>query len=272
MLDRDGTLARMSWRGNRISVLLPNCTERDSIRTAAADFSAIELVDEIVVINSYTVNETPDEICAAVPPLLSGTKLRQIYEPHEQYGQAVKRGLRDSSGDFIFIADCGGTFVGRDMFKLLAYVDDADVVYGSRTASSFVWANEGIGGWARWWTWAIAKLVEFLFNTSHLTDVGSTLWLLRRDVFIRLERDFTANSKSFGLETMLLSLTHGLRVIQVPVNCFPSVHTCRFAGDARDSFRLGLGMIKLVFSYWLHPQLLGRRQHRHREGARRMVI
>ena len=31
----------------------------------------------------------------------------------------------------------------------------------------------------RWGNWAVAKLVELLFNTSHLSDVGCTYRLLR---------------------------------------------------------------------------------------------
>ena len=31
-----------------------------------------------------------------------------------------------------------------------------------------------------WGNWAVAKLIELLFNTSHLSDVGCTYRLLRR--------------------------------------------------------------------------------------------
>ena len=32
----------------------------------------------------------------------------------------------------------------------------------------------------RWGNWGVAKLIEVLFNTSHLSDVGCTYRLLRR--------------------------------------------------------------------------------------------
>ena len=37
-----------------------------------------------------------------------------------------------------------------------------------------------MGWFLRWGNWAVAKLVEVLFNTSHLSDVGCTYRLLRQ--------------------------------------------------------------------------------------------
>ena len=38
----------------------------------------------------------------------------------------------------------------------------------------------------KWGNWAVAKLVEALFNTSHLSDVGCTYKLLHRSLVQRL--------------------------------------------------------------------------------------
>ena len=35
----------------------------------------------------------------------------------------------------------------------------------------------------KWGNWAVAKLVEALFNTSHLSDVGCTYKLLHRSLW-----------------------------------------------------------------------------------------
>ena len=42
------------------------------------------------------------------------------------------------------------------------------------------------GGCCKWGNWAVAKLVEALFNTSHLSDVGCTYKLLHRALAQRL--------------------------------------------------------------------------------------
>ena len=137
------------------------------------------------------------------------TLIREIHEPRQGYGFAIRRGLQEATGDFIVVSEPDGTFLGRDTFKLLAYVDDFDVVYGSRTARTFIWRGANMGMWLRWGNWSVAKLMEFLFNSTNLTDVGCTMRLVRRDALARIERQFTIGGSAFGPEMMLLTLLPG---------------------------------------------------------------
>jgi glycosyltransferase involved in cell wall biosynthesis len=246
----------VSWRGNRISVVFPTYNERDSIRAAILDFAATGVVDEILVINNNAAPGTSDEVSLAVqqlPP--DGTAVREIHERHQGYGHAIQRGMREASGDYIVISEPDGTFLGRDTFKLLAYVDDFDVVYGSRTARMFIWRGANMGALLRWGNWGVAKLMEFLFNSTNLTDVGCTMRLIRRDALARLADDFTIGGSAFGPEMMLLSLLHGMRIIQVPVNYLPRVGESSVTGDLRKAVLLGLSMIGLVMRYRLRSWL-----------------
>jgi hypothetical protein len=75
--------------------------------------------------------------------------------------------------------------------------------------------------------------------------------LIRRDALARLEREFTIGGSAFGPEMMLLSLLHGLRVIQVPVNYLPRVGVSSVTGDPAKAVSLGLWMLWLVLRYRL---------------------
>jgi glycosyltransferase involved in cell wall biosynthesis len=239
----------VSWRGSRISVVLPTYNERESIRAAILDFAAIDVVDEILVINNNAAPGTSEEVAAAIQQLPNDTLVREIHEPRQGYGFAIQRGLREAKADFIVVSEPDGTFLGRDTFKLLAYVDDFDVVYGSRTARTFIWRGANMGLWLRWGNWCVAKLMEFLFNSTNLTDVGCTMRLIRRDALARLDGQFTIGGSAFGPEMMLLSLIHGLRVIQVPVNYLPRIGLSSVTGDVGTAIRLGFTMIGLVLRY-----------------------
>ena len=50
---------------------------------------------------------------------------------------------------------------------------------------------------------------------------------------------------------MLLSLLHGLRVIQIPVNYLPRIGVSSVTGDTRKAICLGFWMIGLVLRYRL---------------------
>jgi glycosyltransferase involved in cell wall biosynthesis len=255
----------VSWRGCRISVVFPTYNERESIRSAILDFAATDVVDEILVINNNAAPGTSEEVALATSQIQSGTLVREIHEPRQGYGFAIQRGLREATGDYIVVSEPDGTFLGRDTFKLLAYVDDFDVVYGSRTARTFIWRGANMGAWLRWGNWGVAKMMEFLFNSTNLTDVGCTMRLVRRDVLAELEDEFTIGGSAFGPEMMLLSLLHGLRVIQVPVNYLPRIGTSSVTGDIRKAILLGLWMIVLVLRYRVRS--LGKR-HKSQRVAR----
>jgi glycosyltransferase involved in cell wall biosynthesis len=247
----------VSWRGSRISVVLPTYNERDSIRAAILDFAALDVVDEILVINNNAAPGTSDEVAAAVDQLPNGTRVREIHEPRQGYGFAIRRGLREADGDYIVVSEPDGTFLGRDTFKLLAYVEDFDVVYGSRTARTFIWRGANMGLWLRWGNWGVAKLMEFLFNSTNLTDVGCTMRLIRREALSRMERRFSVGGSAFGPEMMLLSLLLGLRVIQVPVNYLPRIGVSSVTGDVRKALMLGFSMVGLVVRYRMRAWLRG---------------
>ena len=248
----------MSWRGNRVSVVFPTYNERDSIRAAVVDFAATGVVDEIVVVNNNAASGTSQEVAAAAAQVADSTLVREVHEARQGYDHAIQRGLREATGDFIVISEPDGTFLGRDTFKLLAYVDDFDVVYGSRTARTFIWRGANMGAALRWGNWAVAKLMEFLFNSTNLTDVGCTMRLIRRDALRQLAPDFRVGGSAFGVEMMALSLLHGHRVIQIPVNYLPRVGQSSVTGDLRRAALLGVWMIGLVLRYRLRAWL-GRR-------------
>jgi glycosyltransferase involved in cell wall biosynthesis len=207
------------------------------------------VVDEIVVVNNNAAVGTSEEVAAAVAHVSNSTLVREIHEPRQGYGFAIQRGLREASGEYIVISEPDGTFLGRDTLKLLAYADDFDVVYGSRTARTFIWRGANMGAWLRWGNWGVAKLIEFLFNSTNLTDVGCTMRLVRRDALATLIDEFRVGGSAFGPEMMLLSVLHGLRVIQVPVNYLPRVGVSSVTGDMRKAVLLGFKMVVLVLRY-----------------------
>ena len=245
----------MSWRGSRISVVLPTYNERDSIRAAILDFASLDVIDEILVINNNAAPGTSEQVLAAIEQLPNGTRVREIHEPRQGYGYAIQRGLHEAAGDYIVVSEPDGTFLGRDTFKLLAYVEDFDVVYGSRTARTFIWRGANMGLWLRWGNWCVAKLMEFLFNSTNLTDVGCTMRLVRREALGRMVGQFTVGGSAFGPEMMLLSLLLGLRVIQVPVNYLPRIGVSSVTGDMRKAVMLGVSMIGLVLRYRIRAWL-----------------
>jgi glycosyltransferase involved in cell wall biosynthesis len=231
------------WREKSVSVVLPTFNEKDSIYQSIQDFFETGVVDEVVVVNNNAAPGTAEEV--------ERTAARQVFESRQGYGFAIQRGLREATGDYLVVCEPDGTFLARDIYKLLAFADDFEVVYGSRTARMFIWRGANMGLFLRWGNWAVAKMMEFLFNATNLTDVGCTMRLISRPALEVIEPHFSIGGSAFGPEMMLLSLIHGLKVIQIPVNYLPRVGESSVTGDVRKAVALGLWMIGLVWRYRL---------------------
>ncbi len=241
------------WQGKSVSVVLPTYNEKDSVRQVVEDLLATEVVDEVLVVNNNAAPGTSEAI--------AGSGAREVFESRQGYGFAIRRGLHEAHGDYLVVCEPDGTFVARDIFKLLAYADDFDVVYGSRTARMLIWTGANMGLFLRWGNYVVAKLMEFLFNSISLTDVGCTLRLVNRSALEVMEPGFRIGGSAFGPEMMLLSLIHRLRIIQVPVNYLPRVGKSSVTGDPLRATMLGLWMISLILRYRLRRQPVAASQH-----------
>lgn len=164
--------------GRTVSVILPTYREKDSIRQVIRDFEALGVVDEIIVVNNNASEGTSEEV--------RPTSAREVIEARQGYGIAIRRGFTEATGDLVAVCEPDATFAASDLHKFLAYSDDVDIVYGSRTISTFIWQRANMGILLKWGNWFVAKLLELLFNTNYLSDVGCTYRIIRREALERL--------------------------------------------------------------------------------------
>jgi glycosyltransferase involved in cell wall biosynthesis len=237
------------WKDKTVSVVLMTYAERDSIRAVIDGFSEIGVVDEILVVNNNAEEGTAEEVAE--------TSARQVFESKQGYGHAIRRGLREAAGDLVALVEPDGTFLPSDLLKLLAYSDECDVVFGTRTTRELIWAGSNMDFFLKWGNWAVAKLIEILFNTSHVSDVGCTYRLLNRRLVDYVEKNMRIGGSHAGPEIMLLTITSGARFVEIPVNYLPRVGVSSVTGSRLVAFGLGLRMIALILRFRVkHPRVL----------------
>lgn len=226
------------YKNKKISVILPTYNEKDSIRKVINDFNQLGIVDEIIVINNNAAAGTSEEVAQ--------TKAREVLEPIQGYGAAIKRGFRESTGELVVVCEPDDTFLAADILKFLAYCEDVDIVYGTRTVSHFIWEGANMGVFLKWGNWATAKLMEVIFNTNYLSDVGCTYRLISRKALNLILPFLCVNSNFFGPEMMIRGFQLHLKAIQIPVNYKDRVGVSSVTGDLKKAFFLGLKMIILI--------------------------
>lgn len=229
------------WNGKAVSVVLMTYAERDSIRRVIEGFFATGLVDEVLVVDNNAEAGTAEEVAK--------TDARVVHESRQGYGHATRRGLLEARGDLVVLAEPDGTFLPADIPKLLVYSDECDVVLGTRTTRELIWADANMDWFLRWGNWAVAKLIEMLMNTSHLSDVGCTYRVLRKDMARQVAAQMTVGGSHAGVEIMLLTVTSDARFIEVPLNYLPRVGTSSVTGKRLAALGVGLRMIVLVLQF-----------------------
>ena len=231
------------WKGQKVSLVFPTYNEKDSIYKSIEDFYSSGLVDEVIVVNNNAAEGTDEEV--------KKTNARLLYDTRQGYGYAIRKGLDEVSGDIIIISEPDGTFSGNDVIKLLAYSDDCEVVFGTRTSREFIWAGANMGWFLKVGNYCVAKMVEFLFYTTFLSDVGCTMKLLKKSALDKFRGQFTVGGSHFGLELMLLVIVNNIKFVEIPINYKKRVGRSSVTGNKLKAFLLGMQMIGTVLKYWV---------------------
>ena len=226
------------YGSRRVSVVLPAYNEEPYIKAAVEDFQSTGVVDEVVVVDNNSRDGTARQTAL--------TTARLVSETAQGYGHALRRGLREASGDLIILAEPDGTFVGRDVFKLLAYAGDFDMVCGTRTTRELIWEQANMGWFLRVGNWAVAKMVQVLFDGPSLTDCGCTMRLTHRSAVLRIIDELSVGGSHFLPEMVIAGLQHGLRIIEVPVNYRRRVGASKITGNLKGTLTTGCNMIGLI--------------------------
>ena len=231
------------WNNKKVSVVLPTYNEKDSIEKIIQDYFNTGYVDEVVVVNNNAVAGTKE--------IVERTKARQVFEKEQGYGYAIRRGFDEAKGDLIVISEPDGTFRAKDILKLLVYSDDYDFVWGTRTDIRFIEKGANMGMALRLGNFFVAKILQFLFNTTRLSDAGCTLKLYKKEVIDTIKKHFKIGGEHFGVELMVLSALEGINIVEVPVHYEKRVGKSSVTGYFYKTFILAIQMSVTILYYFI---------------------
>ncbi|HSP69606.1 MAG TPA: hypothetical protein VLN48_17910 [Bryobacteraceae bacterium] len=100
-------------------------------------------------------------------------------------------------------------------------------------------AGANMGPFLRWGNWAVAKMTEFLFNTTMLTDMGCTYRAFDRRAMERIRPFLKIGGSHFGPQLLMEVIAHGIPFIEIPVNYRRRVGESSVTGDLEESVLAG---------------------------------
>ena len=192
------------WNGKNVSVVFPVYNEEEGLLDAINDFSTIEWVDEVVVVDNNSTDRSAE--------IAASTIARLVTESRQGYGYALRRGLQERRRPHC-IGRAGPHIHGERPSQATCLRRRLRHGVGNAHHARVIWAEETWAIFLRLGNWVVAKLLEFLFNGPSLSDCGCTLRLVHAKHARRLHAHFTVGGSHFLREMVILGLLAGGRAL-----------------------------------------------------------
>lgn len=196
----------------KISVGMTAYNDDEIIGLSVKDFKSQENVVKVIVIDNNCTDNT------ALEAKKAGALV--VEEKIQGYGAACIRALKEARrhGNVVVLVEGDGTFSGTDIKKLYSYIENVDMVLGTRTTMEIVSNDSQINWFMQYGNIFIAKLIQLRYwGKLRLTDVGCTFRVIRPEALDKMLPDLKVTGNHFSPHMILVALHHGLKIIEVPV-------------------------------------------------------
>jgi Glycosyl transferase family 2 len=226
-----------------VVVALTAYNDEESIGDAVAEFRDHPLVKRVIVVDNNSGDRTASIARAAGAVVVT--------EERPGYGSCVYRcfeeALADEDQQLIVLCEGDMTFRAKDLEKLLAYIDHAAIVNGTRIVEQLREYSTQLSTFMYYGNFFVGKLLELKhLGRGTFTDVGTTYKLVRRSSLERLMPVLDpAINLEFNAHFLDMALTNGERVVECPITFHPRVGSSK-GGNANNFRALSVGLRMLA--------------------------
>lgn len=213
----------------RICVVIPAYNEELAIESVVKDYMYQKNVKHVIVIDNHSTDNT-----ASIAERCGAKVIKKEY--NKGYAHSCAIGFRESlktDTNIIALAEADATFSGYDIAKMVPFLDNCDMVVGTRQIQVMVEAGNQNSMFYVWGNLFLAKLIQIkYFSLLHmgivqLTDVGCSYRCIRRKALEKIIDKFTipetdevvhsAEGGLFALFMTMLGIENDLKIVEVPI-------------------------------------------------------
>ncbi|MBN2566853.1 glycosyltransferase [Candidatus Woesearchaeota archaeon] len=222
----------------RITVVIPAYNEAATIGNVIADVGEAMrrsgIPFEIIAVDDGSSDRTADEIRKAGAKLLSHGRNRG-------YGASLKHAARIADSEYILTMDADGQHRAADIGTLVARMDGADMVVGSRGNITQTSAFRAPGK-------KVLNLFANYLSGTRIPDLNSGFRLIRRERILGCA-NILPNGFSFSTTITLSLLQDGYTVEYVPITMTRRKGGRSTISPLRDGIKFGMLIMRIVMLF-----------------------
>ena len=213
----------------KIFVIIPAYNEEEIVEKVVKDYKNQKYVQDVLLIDNHSNDRTVEiaKSCGA----------RVITKDENKgFAHSCIVGMRESlktDANIVAFTECDGTFSGYDLEKMILYLDNCDMVIGTRQVQVLTEKGNQNSMFYVWVNYILAKLIQIkYFSLSNLgivelTDVGCLYRCIRKEAiekikFELLDKDAKKirNNPNSGLIANFLTMIgieNNLKIVEIPI-------------------------------------------------------
>jgi dolichyl-phosphate beta-glucosyltransferase len=232
-----------------LSIVVPAYNEGDfdrlphSLPQIVTFVQAQDFPIEVIIVDN---NSTDNTLEIAQEAAAEYTFIRAISEPVQGKGAAVRAGMMEAQGDYLFICDADLSMPIDEMLKFLPpNMIDYDIAIASREAPG----SQRIGEpEIRHIMGRVFNLIVRLVAVRGLQDTQCGFKCFKREVAQAVFPLQTINGWAFDVELMFIAQQRGYKIIEVPITWYYRDHSK--VKPMQDSINMLIETLKIRRNAW----------------------
>ncbi len=213
----------------KICVIIPTYNEEKVVERVVKDFQSQKNVQEVIIIDNHSSDKTIEIAKKYNAKIISKEKNKGL-------AHSVILGLLEflkMESNIVVITECDGTFSGDDLTKMIPYLDNSDMVIGTRQVQVLTEKNNQNSTFYVWGNYMLAKLIQIKYfsltnlGIVELTDVGCLYRCIKKDALEKIKDHLNSsdakkimknpNSGLIANFLTMVAIENNLRIVEIPI-------------------------------------------------------